>query len=93
MVGIVETKEVLVAANKIGVLICKLAKDGFQFSDVEAIVGAIVNDEEFRKCLTKAVENVVNVPSELSELDLMEMFSLAQTQIAFVPEYIDALKK
>jgi hypothetical protein len=91
--GIEETKEVLIAANEIGLVVVKHVKDGVQATDIPAIVVELFNSDDFKQAIAKAVENVTLVPKEIADISLAEGLELAKEQIAYVPKLLAALKK
>jgi hypothetical protein len=51
LVGIKETKELLIAGNEIGVFVVKHLKDGVQLEDFEAFYTKFITDVEFKNKL------------------------------------------
>jgi urease gamma subunit len=90
--GILETRDVLEAVNEIAIIIIKHAKDGVQISDISAIVLNIMNSDDTKKALVKAVENVTAVPAELADIDLAEGLELGKVQLEYLPKILAALK-
>lgn len=90
--GILETRDVLEAVNEIAIIIIKHAKDGVQISDIGAIVLNIMNSDDTKKALVKAVENVTAVPAELADIDLSEGMELGKVQLGYLPKILAALK-
>jgi hypothetical protein len=92
MTGIKETKEVLEAVNELACVIIKHVRDGVQFTDVPAIILELVSSDSFRTTLTKAIENVTQVPGEIADLDVSEGSELAIAQTMYLPKILAALK-
>lgn len=90
--GILETRDVLEAVNELAIIIIKHAKDGVQVSDISAIVLNIMNSDDTKKALVKAVENVTTVPAELSDIDFAEGLELGKVQLTYLPKILAALK-
>jgi hypothetical protein len=91
--GIKETKEVIVAANEIALLLVDRLKDGAQVGDVVAVVEKITQDQEFKDKLSAAFENIQKVPAELADLDFIEGGELAVLQLSYLPKYKQVLTK
>lgn len=93
MVGITETKEVLVAVNELGLVVIKHVKDGVSVADVPAIVSELVASDSFKLALVSAVTGITNVPAEVKDVDFTEGMELAKVQLGYVPQLLAALKK
>lgn len=93
MVGITETKEVLVAVNELGLVVIKHVKDGVSVADVPAIVSELVASDSFKLALVSAVTGITNVPAEVKDVDFTEGMELAKVQLGYVPKILEALKK
>lgn len=92
-VGIQETKEVLIAANELTLVVIKHVKDGVAVSDIPAIVSELIASDSFKLALVDAVKGVTNVPAEIKDIDLTEGMELGKVQLAYVPKILEALKK
>lgn len=91
--GIKETKDVLIAVNKVSLLLIKHLKDGFQAGkDSVAIVGEIMGNEALKQSLIDAAVGVSAVPAELKDIDMQEIIELVMLEAMGVPEIIAALK-
>jgi hypothetical protein len=93
MVGIQETKEVLIAANELTLVVIKHVKDGIAVSDIPAIVSELIASDSFKLALVDAVKGVTNVPAEIKDIDFAEGMELAKVQLGYVPKLLEALKK
>ena len=91
--GIKETKEVLVASKALSLLIIKKVKDGVQLQDGVDLVASLLLDADIKKAIGDAADKINEVPSELGDLDVMEVVDLGNFALSSVPEYIEALKK
>lgn len=92
--GTKETKEVLIAVNKVSLLLIKHLKDGFQAGkDGLAIVSEIMSTEELKQSLIDAAVGVSAVPAEMKDLDAQEIIELVMLQAMLVPDVMNALKK
>ncbi len=88
-----ETKDVLIAANEIGVLATKQLKDGVQvFEDFAAFFDAFTKNEDFKAKMKDAWDNHQAVANEVKELDLGEIMDLAGVQLLYLPKYVEAAK-
>lgn len=92
-IGIIETKEVMIAANEIALVVVKHVKDGVQATDIPGIVVELFNSDDFKQAIARAVENVTLVPKEVADISLTEVMDLAKEQLAYVPRLLAALKK
>lgn len=91
--GVKETKEVLLAAKVLSLLIIKKAKDGIQVSDGVDIAAALLLDAEIKGAVSAALDKINEVPAEMKDLDILEGMDLAKFVLDSIPEYIEALKK
>lgn len=92
-VGIKETREAVKGAAVLLILILKRLKDGAGVDDVMAIFAKFQTDEEFKKVLTEAYEGADKIKGEVTNVDLMEGFTLAKDLMDLLPEILAALKK
>jgi hypothetical protein len=93
MLGIQETKEVLIASNELTLVVIKHVKDGIAVSDIPAIVSELIASDSFKLALVDAVKGVTNVPAEIKDIDFAEGMELAKVQLEYVPKILEALKK
>jgi hypothetical protein len=93
MVGITETKEVLIAVNELSLVVIKHVKDGVSVADLPAIVSELVGSDSFKLALVSAVTGITNVPAEVKDIDFTEGMELAKVQLGYVPKLLEALKK
>ncbi len=91
--GIKETKEALIGANKLSVLMMRRLKDDVGIDDAIAIYDKLKTDTEFRQTLVDAYQGIEKVPAEVKDLDLNEAVELIGVQVSYVPKMIEALKK
>lgn len=88
-VGVVETKEVLIALMAIGKAMAKASKDGLDLGDLVALVG----NEEVKAALALAAVNVSKVPAEIKDIDLAEGLELVVAMVKEVPALLESFKK
>jgi hypothetical protein len=93
MVGIQETKEVLIAANELTLVVIKHVKDGIAVSDIPAIVSELMTSDAFKLALVDAITGITNVPAEIKDIDFVEGMELGKVQLGYVPKILEALKK
>jgi hypothetical protein len=93
MLGIEETKEVLVAMNELGLVIAKHVKDGPQATDIAAIAMELFGSDAFKLALVQAIGNVTQVPAEIKDIDITEGMALATLQLEYIPKLLEVLKK
>jgi len=90
-VGITETKEALQALNEVSIHLLEAFKRGL------TIGTALELWSEWQSGLSEKVvqayENIKSIPDELSDLDAVEMFELAQVQLSYLSRIITAIKK
>jgi hypothetical protein len=67
-VGIVETKEFILGAIKLGKFVAVQAKNGLDWTDALALGKKLAEDAEFRGALLAAVIGVQNIPAEVKDL-------------------------
>lgn len=84
MQGIKETTEVIECLGAIKEVVVSQLKDGFQKSDLEVLVNALLNKPEMKMKLEKAVEGIDQVLAELKDLSLTEKISLISILIKHI---------
>lgn len=93
VIGIEETKDVLIAMNKVALLLATRLKDGLNVDDAFAFFNAFMMDGDVKEAVMEAWDGYDKIPSELSDLDLSEGLELGKMQLDFIPEILVALKK
>lgn len=93
VVGIKETKEMIIGVNELGLVLMNGFKDGIQFSDFAAFWSHYRNDTAFQLALKAAWDNYQAIPAEIKDIDVGEGLELAAVQLEYVPKLVDALKK
>lgn len=88
-----ETKEVLVALNKLVVKLAPIVIDGLTVSDVVAAFNAINNDPVAKAEFEAALADIKAVPAEIKDVNLVEGLELAMLQMQALPALIAAFKK
>ncbi len=91
--GIKETKDVLIAANKLTILIIKKLKDGVQIQDGIEIAESLFKDGEIKSAVGEAKDKIEQVPAEVKDIDLQEGLELGMYQASQLPLYLEAIKK
>lgn len=91
--GIKETKEGLIAANEIAVLIISRFKNGIQLEDFEAFYEKLTNDAVFKAQLQAGWDNYKAIPAEIKDVDVNEGVELAMVQLSYLTRLLGALKK
>lgn len=86
--GIKETKEALIGAVALAVVVIKLSKDGLAMDDLSALVAKFVSDPEFRAKLEEGAKGIEKVPAEIKDISFAEGLELA----AVLPQLLEALK-
>ncbi len=89
-----ETKELIIGANELALLLITRLKDGLQVvEDVTAIIGKLMSDAEFQAQMQAAYDNIQAIPEEIKDLQIGEVIELVGVQVSYVPKIVDALKK
>ncbi len=83
-IGIVETKEALVAIAQLVKFVIAAGKDGYDINDLGSLFAKIVGDETFKKIMIDAVVGANKIPSEISNIKLNEGIELLLAVIAEV---------
>lgn len=91
--GVKETKEIIVAANEITMLLLRHFRDGIQVSDFADIFAEISTSEEFKSALFQAYEGFSKIPSEMKDIDVNEAIELSSLQLSYIPKILETLKK
>lgn len=82
-VGIKETRELVLAAFAVAVVIIKPLKDGFQAGkDVQAILAGLLEDPGLSVAVKTAIEGANHVPAELNDIGLFEGLEFAKLLLA-----------
>jgi len=84
------TKEILVAANEIGLVVAQALKDGAQMSDVMVVVGKIMGDLQGK--VGAAISGASEVPVEIKDISVNEVVELVALQLEYVPKFVNVLK-
>ena len=84
-----EMKEMMVGLMEIALLLAKEFKDGVQIDDFMDIFMALKDDPKFME----AFKGLKEIPAEAKDLDLNEGMELAMMVMAYVPKFIEAMKK
>lgn len=92
--GIKETREVLKALNNLTIFLLSILLDGLQlYKDGKAIIVKLKDDDEFRRVIQDAIDNIQAVPAEIKDLDASEGITLAGDQLAFLPMIFKAISE
>jgi len=86
MAGIQETKEVLLAIEKIILTSMETFKDGFQLEDVSRFLSLFED-------VKKAIEGAQDIPTEMKDLDQEEITEIVAFGIALVFNILKKLKE
>jgi hypothetical protein len=86
-VGVKETKEAIMGLIVLGAFVAERAKDGLKMDDVTAAIAKFMTDAEFKAQLTAAVDGIDKIPAEIKDMNLAEIFELAQV----IPQILDLL--
>lgn len=81
MTGIKETTEIIECVGAIKDIVVSQLKDGFQKSDLEALINELLNKPEMKMKLEKAIEGIEQVMLEMKDLSLTEKISLISALI------------
>lgn len=84
-----DSKELLIAINVLSLDIVRLVKKHAGVLDMAA---ALLADADLKDALSKAIEGIANVPSEIKEMGMSDILDLAQVQISMIPKIVEALK-
>lgn len=93
VMGVKETKELLVGVNELSIELIKHFKDGIQVADALAIVDDFKTNPDLLAAIMAAKDNIQAVPAEVKDLSLAEGIELALAQAAYVPKLIAAAAK
>lgn len=88
-----EIKELI---DAIMALSCKIAlhlKDGFQWSDLPALLRDWYDDEEFSNLIKKGFLGMNKIPDEMKEISLVDGFDIAAQIIPWIQKLLVELKK
>ena len=91
--GVKETCDVISAANELAIIIIQHVKANPTPAGIPALVIDLVSNEQFKKSLTEAIENISQVPAEIADISLTDTFQIMQTQLSYVPMVLSALAK
>lgn len=91
--GIKETMEVFKASDEFLVYLVGRLKDGLDYSDGLDLMNKLISDSKFKDKLVAAADNIKKVPSELSDIDIMEAIVLAKAGLDMTKNIVTELKK
>jgi len=92
VVGVVETKELIVGANELSLVLISKFRDGVQFSDFTEMYADLNGDEDFKNAVMKAYDNYQAIPAEISDIDALEGLELAEVQLPYITKLVDLFK-
>ena len=93
VIGVKETKEMLVGANELTIALLAQLKDGFQMADLAALFAKLQADEDFKAKLQAAYDGMAGIPAEMKDISMAEGIELALVQVQYLPKIIAAAKK
>lgn len=85
--GIKETKEAVIAANKLAILALTAAKDGLDIGDALTLGKALLTDSDY----LEGIRGISEVMAEAKDLDASEIGDLLKIQTEFVFEILALL--
>lgn len=88
-----ETNEAFIGIMEVALLLAVRFSDGLGMDDASAIWDKFKHDEDFKAKMNAAYDGWKKIPEELKDIDLKEGLELAVMAIAFVPKFIDEIKK
>ena len=91
-IGVKETTDMLVALNEIALMLIKVFKNGMSISSFIELWSIYQNDDELKEKIKTAYDNYQAIPAELSDLDLIESFSLLTVEFEYIQKMISELK-
>jgi len=91
--GIKNTKEVIVALNKLVVKLAPLLANGIQVGDLIEGFNAINGDPVAKAEFEAALKDIHLVDDEIKDISLSEGIELVMVQAKILPELLAALKK
>ena len=92
MQGTKETKEAIVGILKLSTLLAASFKDGVQVADF-AVILAKLQEPEMKAALEAAYQDVEKVPSEVSDISVVEALELIPVVMPEVLKLVAAIKK
>jgi hypothetical protein len=91
--GIKETSEMIVALNKVSLLLLSHFKEGAKLSNFIDLYAKINADKELQEAVKVAYEDYKLIPVEIKDADAGEALELAALQIEYVPQILEVLGK
>jgi len=91
--GIKEINDVLLAMNATALFMAARLKDGVGFDDGAAFIAFITSDPEYKKLIADAYDKYAKIPAEIKDVDVGEGLELINTELKFIPNLLDVLKK
>jgi len=93
LVGIKETKEMIIGANEVSLVLISKFRDGVQFSDFTQMYFELKEDEAFKEALKAAYDNYQAIPDEIADIDAIEGLELAEIQLPYITRLVALFKK
>lgn len=90
--GIKETKELLVAADEVALVVVANIKNGVG-GEFTAFYEKLTTDPEFKAKLQAAWDKHAEIPAEMGDIDVGEGLELAMLEISYIPKFLAALGK
>ncbi len=89
MSNVKESKELLVAVDKLVLIFIKTFGNGYQAEDLPALLISLTTEPAFME----AIDGITGIKEEIKDLDVGEGFDLAVTVLKAVPGWIEAAKR
>lgn len=85
-----ELEELVVGVMELTLLLCERLKDGLQpGDDIPAVIAKLQDDAVF----TEAVKGVVDIPTEVANLGVMDYLALSGKVVMYVPKIVGIFLK
>lgn len=91
--GVKEINDLLLAMNATTLFMVLRLKDGIGFDDAAAFIAHVTTNDEFKALMKEAYDKYELVKPQIEDMDIGEGLSLLNTELAFIPQLLDSLKK
>lgn len=93
VVGIKETKEMVIGANEVSLIMISKFRDGVQFADFTELYTELKEDAEFKAAMNAAYDNYQAIPAEIADIDAGEGLELAEVQLPYITKLVALFPK
>lgn len=93
MSSVKETKELVIGLNEVALHLIKIFKKGVSLDAALELWRLFEEDDDLKLKVAAAYENYRAIPTELEAIDFKGSIELMYTQLYYIPELLEVIKK